>query len=184
MQPQSFQRSRSTVSAPRPAPRARTTILKPKADGVERVLVTSYSSETSGGQGATAAILLYCTLLGLRAHNQGVGRHSHTTLILDNPLGKATAVSLLRKQLAVAAAMGVQLVYTTGVNDLPALDEFPNLVRMRNDAELRKNLRYVRIAEQTRRAILRPVENGASGYLAQARGFRRSSPDEQLELRR
>jgi hypothetical protein len=162
----------------------RTTILKPKADGVERVLVTNYSSETSGGQGATAAILLYCTLLGLRAHNQGVGRHSHTTLILDNPLGKATAVSLLRKQLAVAAAMGVQLVYTTGVNDLPALDEFPNLVRMRNDAELRKNLRYVRIAEQTRRAILRPVENGASGYLAQARGFRRSSPDEQLELRR
>lgn len=159
-----------------------TTILKPKAAGVERVSITEFSSKTSGGQGATAAILLYCTLLGLRARHHGINpeARAYTTLLLDNPFGKATASSLLRKQRAVAAAMGVQLVYLTGVSDFGAIAEFPNTVRLRNDAELRKNLRCVRIAEIHREQLLPPLNDGANAQVAAARSHRGDT--EQLEF--
>jgi hypothetical protein len=54
-------------------------------------------------------------------------------LILDNPIGTCSNVGLLNLQRQVAVAMGVQLIYTTGVNDLDALATLPNCIRLRNN---------------------------------------------------
>lgn len=108
-------------------------ILKPDAVlRPERHPVTAMS-KFSDGQQLTAAILLYCTLARLRARNRGRAHTGSGVLILDNPIGTCSNVALLDLQRRVAAAMGVQLVYTTGVNDLDALATLPNRVRLRND---------------------------------------------------
>ena len=54
-------------------------------------------------------------------------------LILDNPIGRASRVRFLELQRDVARAMGVQLIYTTGVNDHEALRALPNVIRLRNE---------------------------------------------------
>lgn len=91
-------------------------------------------STFSRGQQLTAAILLYCTLVQLRARSRGRGHGSHDAgvLILDNPIGTCSNVALLQLQREIAAQMRVQLVYTTGVEDLEALETLPNKVRLRN----------------------------------------------------
>jgi hypothetical protein len=68
--------------------------------------------------------------------------------VLDNPLGTASHVALLRLQRDVAAAHGVQLVYTTGVEDLGAVGQFPNVLRMRNAPGSLRNRRYVVLDQQ------------------------------------
>jgi hypothetical protein len=86
----------------------------------------------SGGEQLTAAILLYCTLARLRAQ----ARQTQSTagmLTLDNPIGKSSNVTLLRLQRRVADAMGVQLVYTTAVDDREAVGVLPHWIRLRND---------------------------------------------------
>jgi hypothetical protein len=85
----------------------------------------------------------------LRAKHSGV-------LFLDNPIGKASAEYLLDLQQGVAAALGVQLVYTTGLSDDRALAAFPLWVRMRNDADLRAGLKHIRVAEVVRRQLPDP----------------------------
>lgn len=88
----------------------------------------------SRGQQLTAAILLYCTLVQLRARTRGRGRISEDAgvLILDNPIGTCSNVTLLRLQRTIAERMRVQLIYTTGVDDLEALAILPNKIRLRN----------------------------------------------------
>jgi hypothetical protein len=54
-------------------------------------------------------------------------------LILDNPIGRASRVRFLELQRDVARAMGVQLIYATGVNDHEALRALPNVIRLRNE---------------------------------------------------
>jgi hypothetical protein len=80
----------------------------------------------------TAAILLYCTLARLRAQS----RQTQTAagmLTLDNPIGKSSNVTLLQLQRRVADAMGVQLVYTTAVDDREAVGVLPHWIRLRNE---------------------------------------------------
>lgn len=63
-----------------------------------------------------------------RAAEQRPGRDKHRhagTLFLDNPIGRANATYLLELQRAVSDALGVQLLYTTGLFDTTALAEFP-----------------------------------------------------------
>ncbi|WP_406401464.1 hypothetical protein [Streptomyces uncialis] len=129
----------------------RVTILKPDVGlAVERVRVAQTKDIFSGGQILTAAIVLYCTMAALRANDRGqVRRHQHSgVLFLDNPIGRASALYLLRLQQAVAKALGVQLVYTTGLFDKTALDVFPLVIRMRNDADLRARRRYLSVANR------------------------------------
>ncbi len=125
------------------------TILKP--DSVlrnERVPVSDLRAVFSGGQTLTTAIILYCTMAALRANDRGrVGNHHSGTLFLDNPIGRASATYLLRLQQSVARALGVQLIYTTGLFDTTALDTFPLVVRLRNDADLRAKRKYLAVAE-------------------------------------
>jgi hypothetical protein len=54
-------------------------------------------------------------------------------LVLDNPIGRASRTSFLELQRDVARSMGVQLLYTTGVNDYEALHVLPNVIRLRNE---------------------------------------------------
>lgn len=154
----------------------RSRLLKPAiSDRGEYVAVTEAGGTSSGGQGATLAILLYCSLCALRAHNRGSRAASRTTLVLDNPIGKASADFLIEKQRAVASALGVQLIYTTGVNDLGALDHFPKLIRLRNDQELRQVARYIHLDSERLNSLLagRNGTTNGNGYLAAAQLFER-----------
>ncbi|MEU6735109.1 hypothetical protein ABZ929_18230 [Streptomyces physcomitrii] len=127
-------------------------ILKPDAVlRAERVPVGQMGDVFSGGQLLTAAIALYCTMAALRSNDRGRDRHRHAgTLFLDNPIGRANATYLLELQRAVADALGVQLLYTTGLFDTTALAEFPLVIRLRNDADLRAGLKYIRVEEHLR----------------------------------
>jgi hypothetical protein len=152
-------------------------ILKPDAVlRAERVPVGQMGDVFSGGQLLTAAIALYCTMAALRSNDRGRDRHRHAgTLFLDNPIGRANATYLLELQRAVADALGVQLIYTTGLFDTTALAEFPLVVRLRNDADLRAGLKYISVEEHLRPGL--PVRDPESepvhGEITATRMFRR-----------
>jgi hypothetical protein len=92
----------------------------------------------SDGEKLTAAILLYCILVRLRARQKvrsqpSVAKDSGM-LLLDNPFGKATLTEFVDLQIRMARLMGVQLIYATGINDFAALKHFPHYVRLRNSS--------------------------------------------------
>ncbi|MEU5839468.1 hypothetical protein ABZ820_38225 [Streptomyces diacarni] len=157
-------------------------ILKPDAVlRAERVPVGQMGDVFSGGQLLTAAIALYCTMAALRSNDRGRDKHRHAgTLFLDNPIGRANATYLLELQRAVADALGVQLLYTTGLFDTTALAEFPLVIRMRNDADLRAGLKYISVEEHLRPGLPGPAdeEGGAEvhGEITATRMFLR--PDQ------
>jgi hypothetical protein len=111
----------------------RATLLKPEDPlRPDRHDITEFAT-FSGGEKMTAAILLYVTLAQLRSrsrHDFGQDREAGV-LILDNPLGTASKREFVQLQLRVAQQMGVQLIFTTGVNDLGALDVLPRILRLR-----------------------------------------------------
>jgi hypothetical protein len=137
-------------------------ILKPDAVlRAERVPVGQMGDVFSGGQLLTAAIALYCTMAALRSNDRGRDKHRHAgTLFLDNPIGRANATYLLELQRAVSDALGVQLLYTTGLFDTTALAEFPLVIRLRNDADLRAGLKYISVEEHLRPGLPRPSADG------------------------
>lgn len=151
-------------------------ILKPDAVlRAERVPVGQMGDVFSGGQLLTAAIALYCTMAALRSNDRGRDKHRHAgTLFLDNPIGRANATYLLELQRAVADALGVQLLYTTGLFDTTALAEFPLVVRLRNDADLRAGLKYISVEEHLRPGLPQqdPAEEAHSEITA-TRMFKR-----------
>jgi hypothetical protein len=140
-------------------------VLKP--DSVlrdERVPIEEMNSVFSGGQELTAAIVLYCTLAAVKANDRGQMRAKHAgVLFLDNPIGKASASYLLDLQKGVAQALGVQLVYTTGLSDDRALAAFPLWIRMRNDADLRAGLKHIRVADDVRQLLPEPFDDTQTG---------------------
>ncbi|MFF0300946.1 hypothetical protein ACFYTV_09675 [Streptomyces sp. NPDC004562] len=154
-------------------------ILKPDAVlRAERVPVGQMGDVFSGGQLLTAAIALYCTMAALRSNDRGRDKHRHAgTLFLDNPIGRANATYLLELQRAVSDALGVQLLYTTGLFDTTALAEFPLVIRLRNDADLRAGLKYISVEEHLRPGLpqQQAVEAGHSEITA-TRMFKRPAP--------
>lgn len=111
----------------------RVTLLKPEDPlRPDRHDITEFGS-FSGGEKMTAAILLYTTLAHLRMRGRDEhGRNPEAgVLLLDNPFGTASKREFVELQLRVARQMGVQLIYTTGVNDLGALDVLPRILRLR-----------------------------------------------------
>jgi len=153
----------------------RVEILKP--DAVlrdERVRVAEIGDVFSGGQLLTAAIILYCTMAWLRAGERGQTQRPHAgVLFLDNPIGRASAGYLLELQMNVAKKLGVQLVYTTGLVDLNALSVFPLIIRLRNDADLRAGMKYLRVDERIR-SQLPDSPSDDSGVLTVSRLFART----------
>ncbi|MBT2459868.1 hypothetical protein J7E98_35520, partial [Streptomyces sp. ISL-86] len=154
-------------------------ILKPDAVlRAERVPVGQMGDVFSGGQLLTAAIALYCTMAALRSNDRGRDKHRHAgTLFLDNPIGRANATYLLELQRAVSDALGVQLLYTTGLFDTTALAEFPLVIRLRNDADLRAGLKYISVEEHLRPGLPQqsPGEETIHGEITATRMFRRST---------
>ncbi|MFC8227787.1 hypothetical protein [Streptomyces sp. NPDC057287] len=153
-------------------------ILKPDAVlRAERVPVGQMGDVFSGGQLLTAAIALYCTMAALRSNDRGRDRHRHAgTLFLDNPIGRANATYLLELQRAVSDALGVQLLYTTGLFDTTALAEFPLVIRLRNDADLRAGLKYISVEEHLRPGLPQQDPGGETvhGEITATRMFKRS----------
>ncbi|WP_055557192.1 hypothetical protein [Streptomyces sp. NBRC 110028] len=150
-------------------------IIKPtqSLDNVERESVTEIQ-KFSGGELLTVSVLLYCTLARMRAVQRdrripaGVG-----TLVLDNPFGKADYrpfVDLQRR----AAAHGIQLVHTTGSNDLPALGRFPVIIRMRNGVDVRTERRYVQILDRYGDAVTAGVARAQDDGITSAHLLRRT----------
>ncbi|MEW2630656.1 hypothetical protein AB0903_03100 [Streptomyces sp. NPDC048389] len=158
-------------------------ILKPDAVlRAERVPVGQMGDVFSGGQLLTAAIALYCTMAALRSNDRGRDRHRHAgTLFLDNPIGRANATYLLELQRAVSDALGVQLLYTTGLFDTTALAEFPLVIRLRNDADLRAGLKYISVEEHLRPGLPQVDPGGATvhGEITATRMFKRAPLPEQ-----
>lgn len=154
-------------------------ILKPDAVlRAERVPVGQMGDVFSGGQLLTAAIALYCTMAALRSNDRGRDKHRHAgTLFLDNPIGRANATYLLELQRAVSDALGVQLLYTTGLFDTTALAEFPLVIRLRNDADLRAGLKYISVEEHLRPGLPQQSPEGETihGEITATRMFRRSA---------
>ncbi|MFE1443744.1 hypothetical protein [Streptomyces sp. NPDC058739] len=152
-------------------------ILKPDAVlRAERVPVGQMGDVFSGGQLLTAAIALYCTMAALRSNDRGRDKHRHAgTLFLDNPIGRANATYLLELQRAVSDALGVQLLYTTGLFDTTALAEFPLVIRLRNDADLRAGLKYISVEEHLRPGLPQQPQTGESVHseITATRMFRR-----------
>ncbi|MFB6520657.1 hypothetical protein [Streptomyces sp. NPDC056401] len=153
-------------------------ILKPDAVlRAERVPVGQMGDVFSGGQLLTAAIALYCTMAALRSNDRGRDKHRHAgTLFLDNPIGRANATYLLELQRAVSDALGVQLLYTTGLFDTTALAEFPLVIRLRNDADLRAGLKYISVEEHLRPGLPQQFAEGETihGEITATRMYRRS----------
>ncbi|MFE1801397.1 hypothetical protein ACFW9L_35285 [Streptomyces sp. NPDC059517] len=155
-------------------------ILKPDAVlRAERVPVGQMGDVFSGGQLLTAAIALYCTMAALRSNDRGRDKHRHAgTLFLDNPIGRANATYLLELQRAVSDALGVQLLYTTGLFDTTALAEFPLVIRLRNDADLRAGLKYISVEEHLRPGLPREVPAGEAAHteITATRMYKRPAP--------
>ncbi|GAA3774985.1 hypothetical protein GCM10023083_09930 [Streptomyces phyllanthi] len=155
-------------------------ILKPDAVlRAERVPVGQMGDVFSGGQLLTAAIALYCTMAALRSNDRGRDKHRHAgTLFLDNPIGRANATYLLELQRAVSDALGVQLLYTTGLFDTTALAEFPLVIRLRNDADLRAGLKYIRVEEHLRPGLPQQPQAGEAVHseITATRMFKRPAP--------
>ncbi|WP_236791227.1 hypothetical protein [Amycolatopsis sp. GM8] len=141
----------------------------------ERQRVSEIRDVFSGGQQLTAAIILYCTLAALRANNRGKMRNRHSgVLFLDNPIGRASAGYLLELQRVVAEALGVQLIYTTGLFDAGALSEFPLIVRLRNDADLRAGRKYLSVDATIRTHLDELTEPDGTSHLSATRLFTKS----------
>ncbi|MFF7279744.1 hypothetical protein [Streptomyces griseorubiginosus] len=155
-------------------------ILKPDAVlRAERVPVGQMGDVFSGGQLLTAAIALYCTMAALRSNDRGRDKHRHAgTLFLDNPIGRANATYLLELQRAVSDALGVQLLYTTGLFDTTALAEFPLVIRLRNDADLRAGLKYISVEEHLRPGLPQQPQAGEAVHseITATRMFKRPAP--------
>jgi hypothetical protein len=148
------------------------TIIKPNAAMFDTTVdVGRLSTEFSGGQRLTAAILLYCTLASLRAYVRGQERIADAgVLFLDNPIGKANADYLLDLQFAVAERRGVQLVYTTGIADPEVHAGFEAIARLRNDADLRRHLNYIVVDDDIAERLAAGHSQGdPSGYVSATR---------------
>jgi hypothetical protein len=118
-------------------------VLKPTDDDTATTEDISRLAKWSGGEKLTVCVALYCILAALRAAHTGGGARSGGVLLLDNPIGRASASSLVRLQRDVAASHGVQLVYTTGVKDPAAVIQFPNVIRLDNREGRTRNRRYI-----------------------------------------
>lgn len=149
----------------------RVKILKPnEAFAPIRVPIAELSSpKFSNGQRATVATAMMLMLSELRRQSRSAARDASVgTLILDNPLGNANAGFLIEVQRTVAAAAGIQLIYTTGIGDFSALRRFSNVIALSNDAARRTMRRYVRTNPELLE-LLAPRTHDSGGHLSARR---------------
>jgi hypothetical protein len=118
-------------------------VLKPTEDTTPVTEDISRLAKWSGGEKLTVCVALYCTIVALRGVRTGRGTRPGGVLLLDNPIGRVSSAHLVRLQRDVAAAHGVQLIYTTGVKDPAAVIQFPNVIRLDNRQGGTRGRRYI-----------------------------------------
>ena len=108
------------------------TILKPETQRRQQRYPVREMGSWSEGERTTVAILLYCTLVRIRAQSRGhaARRTELSALLLDNPVGPCSKPEFLQMHRWIASQLGVQLIYATGINDPAALSVFPNRIRL------------------------------------------------------
>lgn len=122
-------------------------VLFPDPEGRRGYIPVDEFYRLSGGERITCAVMLFAILAKHRAWRRGISANPAAVLILDNPIGGSSRPKFLNLQREVARAMGVQLIYATGVNDPEALRVFPLIVRLRNDRyDRRTGRRWVELA--------------------------------------
>jgi hypothetical protein len=131
------------------ARRMRIRILHPDPDHYVRNIEIPELARLSGGEQLTGAVLLFCTLAKLRARQRGKRADRSSVLLLDNPIGHASRVRFLTLQQTIARVMGVQLLFTTGINDPESLAVFPNIIRLKNERVDRKTGHRMIEADET-----------------------------------
>ena len=137
-------------------------LLKPKGEGdTEHMPIDQVT--VSGGELLTAAMMIYLVLARLRAESMHGGPGESGVLIMDNPLGKANKALLLKTQIGLADAMGIQLFYTTGIQDPSALAEFENVVRLRRSRRSPGTGRIHVEVEAMHAHIAKPADDGEAG---------------------
>ncbi len=105
----------------------------------------------SGGEGMTTALVFYLLAVSFRSKARHGSALAGSFLVLDNPLGQANALSLVRSQLQMAQALGVQIIAASGIHDLKAEGEFRRVLRAKigrrsRGAEPRAYLEYAGLA--------------------------------------
>ena len=148
----------------------RVRVMHPDLDAASQRVAIPQMANFSGGERLTAAILLYCALAKLRGQQLGqIGKRT-AVLLLDSPIGTVSRVRYLDIQREVAKALGIQLIYATGVHDLDAIGTLPNVLRLRNSRrDKRTGRRFVEIIPTAQvmprqRASLTPSASIPSRY--------------------
>ena len=104
----------------------------------------------SGGEGVTVAILMYLTIVQLRAQNLQNSKRLQDAgfLLLDNPFGKCNRPDLVQMQVQLAEQLRVQLIVLTGLREPAIMMSYPRRVRLVNDRLNRvTGAKHVRVAE-------------------------------------
>lgn len=124
----------------------RVRVLHPDLDSSGTRVSIHQMANFSGGERLTGAILLYCALARLRGQQLGITQKRTSVLLLDNPIGTVSRVRYLDLQREVARALGVQLIYATGVHDIDAIASLPNVIRLQNSRrDVRRGRRVVEL---------------------------------------
>jgi len=89
----------------------------------------------SGGEGVTVAILMYLTIVQLRAQSVQSSRRLQDAgfLLLDNPFGKCNREDLVRMHVQLADQLRVQLIVLTALREPVIMMSYPRRVRLVND---------------------------------------------------
>jgi len=108
----------------------------------------------SDGEKITSVILLYCTMVQLRAMSSGkvskelqMRKSSNGMLFLDNPFGEANSLTFVKMQLLMARALNIQLVYTASGSHKHLMARFPRVVRLSQEAGTKTQKTYVKATD-------------------------------------
>lgn len=106
----------------------------------------------SGGQILTSAFLLYVLTASIRNETSGK-QVGGVFLLLDNPLGAASAKELVQAQVQVAAAMNIQLVIVTPSNDSDPLSCFEVLNTLHLGRSTSRNRAVVTVKKESHNVL-------------------------------
>jgi hypothetical protein len=133
----------------------RVTILQPDSTvRLDRAPIKSLA-KFSGGQGYTAAIILYCALVRARAFREGRDFAGGGPLLLDNPFGSVTNPAMLDMFAAVARKLHVQLILFSAIKDEDAMATLGHVIRVSPDYVDDQGNTHLRVAGVTHPATAR-----------------------------
>ena len=108
----------------------------------------------SDGEKITSVILLYCTMVQLRALSSGklskqmaMRQSSNGMLFLDNPFGEANSLTFVKMQLLMARALNIQLVYTASGSHKHLMARFPRVIRLSQESGTKTQKTFVKATD-------------------------------------